>query len=109
MKLRIAFDFDGTVTRYPHLFKEMVESYVYQHHNVFIVTGTKDESLVRRKLNEWGFPQMGILVLPEDKEYSDVPKFKKNFCTREKIDLMYENNQYTAEIIREVCPVFLVR
>ena len=109
MKLRIAFDFDGTITRYPHLFKEMIESYVSQDHKVFIVTGTKDERIVIDKLREWGFPSIGILVLPEHKEYSDVPKFKREFCIINKIDLMYENNEFTAELIREVCPVFLVR
>ena len=112
--MRIGFDFDGTITKNPFIFKVLIDS-LKINNELYLISGTsiKDKSKLIQELNTFGLSEMDFtcLVLKEEStsDVNIVSEWKKNKIDTLKIRLYFENREETANKIVDLCNVCLFK
>jgi hypothetical protein len=105
--MNIGFDYDGTITKNPHLFKEIILAFQLSGHEIYIITGTVEN--LRTKLNaeliEFGIDPESIKIImkPSAGDLKDVTTWKCGQIDILKIRCFFENKSYTAKKINSLC------
>lgn len=109
--MNIAFDFDGTITKNPFLFKSLIELLMPMY-DIYIISGTakKDQNKLLKELLNYNINiDLNNILLKDD--YGDInntTEWKYNIIDKYKIRLYFENRLDTAQKIQELCTVFHV-
>lgn len=109
--MRIAFDYDGTITKNPYLFKVFAEA-LKEKHELYIISGTnmKLYKELVSELSDMGLDEkwFRIVLKPKDGDLDDVTEWKKGIIDTYKIRCYFENRQKTADAINEFCTTFKI-
>jgi hypothetical protein len=111
--MKIAFDFDGTITKNPTLFKVLIESLQSSHHDVYLISGTSEEKRAEllSELRDYGisFSSHSIILKPIAGNIHEVTQWKYDVIDKLKIRCFFENRRETAKKINELCTTFLIQ
>lgn len=112
--MNIGFDFDGTITKNPWLFKQLIDMFrsVNGVRSVYIISGTShaDRHKLLNELKAFNItvnPE-NIITKPESGNISDVTMWKYNLVDELKIRLYIENREETAVKLSELCTIFKI-
>lgn len=112
MKIKIAFDFDGTITKNPYLFSNLINALIMANFDVHIISGTavEDKERMRDELSDYGVGLSSVtLILPD--QYMDIKNtslWKRDQIDKLKIRAYFENRIETISVINDLCTTFRV-
>lgn len=111
--MRIAFDYDGTITKNPFLFKEIIEAMYKNGHELYIITGTeqKHRKQLMAELNSFGINKdciEAIFMKPKKGNVKNVTKWKCKVIDSIKIRCFFENREESAIKINNFCTTFKI-
>lgn len=111
--MRIGFDFDGTITKAPHVFKLLIESLFSQNHTLFLISGTHvnlKHELISELISYGIEPNMFSEIILKDisGDISDVTKWKYNNIDLLKIRLYFENRDETANKLSNLATILKI-
>lgn len=110
--MKIGFDFDGTITKNPFIFKILVES-LQKDNDLYIISGTSyaDKRMLLSELNSFSINENYFkeIILREESstDVMVVSEWKKHIIDKYKIRLYFENRKETAIQINDLCNVCL--
>lgn len=114
--MRIGFDFDGTITKNPYLFKIFIEALVKDKVNeIYIISGTAelDRTKLLSELSDYGILDLinndNIILKQEDGNIDDVSNWKFGIIDKYKIRCYFDNRSETLEVVSSLCTTFLVK
>lgn len=110
--MKIAFDFDGTITKAPHIFKVLIKA-LKKNHSLYIITGTnvKDMNNLLIELQSYNIkPKWFKNIFYRDKpgNLDEVSKWKAKILDEHKIRLYFENRQETCQYLSELCNILKI-
>jgi len=112
--MNIGFDFDGTITKNPFIFKVLIES-LKKDNDLFLISGTSEgeRNNLIKELISFGIQESSFknIVLKEEStsNVNEVSLWKKHKIDTLKIRLYFENREETANIVSDLCNVCLFK
>lgn len=111
--MKIGFDFDGTITKNPAVFKVLIDALQISHHDVYLISGTvqSERDKVIEELREYdiSFSSNNIILKPEVGSLEEVTNWKFEMIDRLKIRCFFENRTETAKKINEICSTMVIQ
>jgi len=99
--MKISFDFDGTLTSNPQLFRQITSAFSANGDDLFVISGRRTSKPIEQFLEEHDFPQMEIQT--QDRLMGNG---KTGTIDQLGIDLHFDNNPAVADAVSS--EVFLV-
>lgn len=110
--MRFGFDFDGTITKNPIVFKILIESLIKNNYDVYIISGTAESKRknVVQELNSYGvkLEKVNLILKETESDIYSTTKWKFDHIDKLKIRCYFENRNITANDISELCTVLKV-
>lgn len=110
--MKIAFDFDGTITKNPFFFKFLIESLINNGSEIYIISGTckKDRKKMLKEIKSYNIKIFSENIITKDKPGNliDVTEWKKKVIDELKIRVYFENREETSKLVSELCTVFKI-
>ena len=111
--MKFAFDIDGVITKYPEIFRTIIDSLLSNNHEVIIITGRSDERLEEtvQQLAELKIEYTKLYILPDRFIIKDARtlehwqrkiKFKVDVLEKEKVDMIFDDMNLYIEILNKL-------
>ncbi len=110
--MRIGFDFDGTITKNPFLFKKFIDIFRTAGIEIFIISGTAEVDrprlLAELESYEIRIPNDCIILPPQYNDVLETSTWKRDQIDKLKIRAYFENRIETISVINDLCTTFRV-
>lgn len=111
--MSIGFDYDGTITKNPYLFSQLIKSLQLSEHKIYIISGTREALRHELELELIEYDIMldsnFIILKPEPGDIDAVTEWKYDMIDKLKIRCFFENRAHSAKKINELCTTFLIQ
>lgn len=112
--MKIGFDFDGTITKNPFLFRILINSLIASGNEIYIISGTaeKDRLILTNELKSFGIinvPNSNIILKYEYGDVADTTNWKFNIIDKYKIRCYFDNRPETIKKLNMLCTTFLIK
>lgn len=104
----IAIDIDGTITKHPKEFLELMLA-LKPNHRVTVLTGSIGQGIESQRVQQ--LKSLGIsenaytsLVIAVDASTQGVADKKGQFCRDQKVDMIFEDTPMYLEAIKRISP-----
>ena len=90
--MKVGIDVDGTITKYPELFRILTQGLRKEGHHVHIVTCRLEPDITQEELVRHGISYDRLHMPTPENDNLSAGEWKRMVCDEEKLDILFDDS-----------------